>query len=226
MKIPNHIALICDGNGRWAKKRFLPRYFGHINGAKKIKEVINYALKYDIKNLTFYIFSTENWKRPLEEVQILFNLFENYIKKSKDFLMNNDIKLNIIGEKENIKNYISLIDEIENLTKNNQKLNVNIAFNYGSRSEITNTVNKLIKEGKKEITEEDISNNLYISEDVDLLIRTSGEHRISNFLLWQLAYSELYFSNIFWPDFNEEEFINALNFYNKKERRFGGIYVK
>jgi len=189
--VPHHIAIIMDGNGRWAKKRGLARSFGHMEGAKTLRKALEYLTEIGVKYLTVYAFSTENWNRPQDEVSTLMKLFLKYIKSER---------------------------------KNMMKNKINIAFNYGSRAEIVDAVNRIIDNGKENITEEDFSKYLYNDfPDPDLVIRTSGEMRISNFLLWQIAYSELYITDTLWPDFNEKEIDKAIESYNQRERRFGGV---
>lgn len=226
MKKIDHIGIILDGNGRWAKKHFFPRRIGHIKGAKNIKNVINLFIKNNIPYLTIYAFSTENWKRPKDEVDQIIDLLKNYLKKGEPFFNENDIRVKVIGLRNNLENDIlNLINHIEEKTKNNKTLTFNIAFNYGGRSEILYAVNKLLKDGYTEISENDINKNLFTSDspEPDLIIRTSGESRLSNFLLWQSSYSEIYFSDVLWPDFDEKEFNKILDNYYKRERRFGGL---
>lgn len=223
--IPNHIAIIMDGNGRWAKRRGLPRTMGHRAGAKALKKVLTHAGEIGIKYLTVYAFSTENWKRPQKEVDTLMKLFKEYLKSEKNTMMKNGVRLMVSGKKEGVsKELLEQIDKTEKLTKDNERITLNIAFNYGGRSEIVDAVNKIIKDGVTEITEESFSKYLYSDiPDPELLIRTSGELRISNFLLWQIAYSELYITDMTWPDFDEMELEKALETYMKRERRFGGL---
>ena len=221
LNLPNHVAIILDGNGRWAKKRLMPRTFGHKAGADNLVELSKYCNRIGLKNLTVFAFSTENWNRPSDEVKYLMfllkDMFERVFKK-----MDEDIRIRVIGERNNLsEDVLDVINRVEEKTKNNQGLNLNIAFNYGSRDEIIHSVNEMIKNGE-EITKENLSKHLYV-EDVDLLIRTSGEMRISNFLLWQISYSELYFTNVYWPDFGAKEFDKAIDAYNKRNRRFGGL---
>ena len=221
LNLPNHVAIILDGNGRWAKKRLMPRTFGHKAGADNLVELSKYCNRIGLKNLTVFAFSTENWKRPSDEVKYLMfllkDMFERVFKK-----MDEDIKIRVIGERDNLtSDVLDVINRVEEKTKNNQGLNLNIAFNYGSRDEIIHSVNEMIKNGE-EITKENLSKHLYV-EDVDLLIRTSGEERISNFLLWQISYSELYFTDVYFPDFDAKEFDKAIEVYNKRNRRFGGL---
>lgn len=221
MELPNHIAIILDGNGRWANKRGMPRNFGHKKGSDNLIKIAKYCNKIGLKELTVYAFSTENWKRPKEEVNYLINLLKNnFISLSKK--MDDDIKIKVIGEENHLSSDIkTVINNIQNKTKDNKGLLLNIAFNYGSKDEIINAVNQLILDNKP-INKDNLSQALYTS-DVDLLIRTSGEYRISNFLLWQIAYSELYFTDVLWPDFNSKELDKAIDAYNKRDRRFGGL---
>nr|WP_218950339.1 polyprenyl diphosphate synthase [Streptobacillus felis] len=224
-KFPKHIGIIMDGNGRWAEKRNLMRTEGHKVGAKKLEEVIEYILELNIKYLTVYAFSTENWKRPKLEVNTLMKLFEKYLIDNEEKFMKQNIRVCITGSRNNLSDkLIKKIEYIENITKNNAKLVLSIAFNYGGRLEIVDSVKKIIDE-KLEITEENISKNLYNSfiPDVDLIIRTGNEFRISNFLLWQMAYSEIYFSKLMWPDFTKDELHNSILSFIKIDRRFGGI---
>ncbi len=224
-KIPNHIAIIMDGNGRWAKRRGLPRTMGHRAGAKALKKILTHAGELGIKYMTVYAFSTENWKRPQKEVDTLMKLFKEYLKNEKNAMMKNGVRLMVSGKKEGVsKELLDEIEKTENLTKDNQSITLNIAFNYGGRSEILDAVNKIIKEGIGEVTEDTFSKYLYNDiPDPELLIRTSGELRISNFLLWQIAYSELYITDLAWPDFDEQALEGAIETYMKRERRFGGL---
>jgi undecaprenyl diphosphate synthase len=224
-KVPNHIAIIMDGNGRWAKKRGLPRTMGHRAGAKALKKILTHAGELGIKYLTVYAFSTENWKRPKKEVDTLMKLFKEYLKNEKNTMMKNGVRLMVSGKKEGVsRELLEEISKTEKLTKDNDRITLNIAFNYGGRSEIVDAVNKIIKEGLTEVTEESFAKYLYSDiPDPELLIRTSGELRISNFLLWQIAYSELYITDLAWPDFDERELEKALGTYMKRERRFGGL---
>ncbi len=214
-----------DGNGRWAQKRNLIRTEGHKVGAEKLEEVIEHVANLGIKYLTVYAFSTENWKRPKLEVTTIMKLFNKYLKINEEKFMKEKIRVCISGSRDNLSStLIKQIDYIQELTKNNDKLVLNIAFNYGGRLEIVDSVKKIINQNL-EINEENISKNLYHSfiPDVDLIIRTGNDYRISNFLLWQMAYSEIYVSELLWPDFTEEELHNAIFSYIKRDRRFGGI---
>ncbi|MGL4687549.1 MAG: isoprenyl transferase [Fusobacteriaceae bacterium] len=226
-KIPQHIAIIMDGNGRWAKKRFLPRTLGHSEGAKNLKRILTHAQKLGVKYLTVYAFSTENWKRAKDEVETLMSLFKTYIKKEEKTFQENNVKFLVSGRKENIsEDLLKAIEELSEKTKLNIGITLNIAFNYGGRSEIIDAVNKIIASGEKNIDEKIFEKYLYNNiPDPELLIRTSGEIRISNFLLWQIAYSEIYVTDKLWPDFKEKDFEDAIISFNKRERRFGGINV-
>ena len=212
-----------DGNGRWAKKKLMPRSYGHLKGLDSVQRIIQYSIKYKIQVITLYAFSTENSKRPKKEIDDLIHLFNKSISDQASNLIKNNITLKVLGDitffPEELQKKISAL---ENKCKKNNGLNLNIALHYGGKKEIVDTVNKLIKR-KKTITVDDIENNLETSQfpNVDLLIRTGGEKRISNFLIWQLAYSELYFVDALWPDFNEGIFIDALYFFQNRERRFG-----
>ncbi len=228
--LPKHIAIIMDGNGRWAKKRGKQRVFGHKSGVQSVRNIVEAAGKIGIKHLTLYAFSTENWKRPKTEVSALMTLFISAVKNETKNLMKNNVKLNAIGSLENLpKNVQENLNKIIEKTKKNTGLNLILALSYSSKQEITNAVKNIssdIQKGKisiSDITEELISNNLQTKgiPNPELLIRTSGENRISNFLLWQISYSELYFSEVLWPDFSKEHFFEAILEYQKRERRFG-----
>jgi len=226
-KIPAHIAIIMDGNGRWAKKRGKPRTFGHKNGATTLRRIVGSAQKIGIKYLSVYAFSTENWKRPNKEVNFLMKLLKNtIITELNDFVAEKAIKIRFLGDIAALPSGLQLqIKKAEEKTTNTKGMQLNIMLNYGSRKELVNAVNCLIKKGVQEITENNFSNHLYTKDipDPDLLIRTSGELRISNFLLWQLAYTELWFTDKYWPDFNEEDLLEAIKTYQKRNRRFGTI---
>ena len=230
--IPNHVAIILDGNGRWAKKRFMPRNYGHMQGAKVVEQICEDADSIGIKYLTVYAFSTENWNRPQDEVEALMKLLRNYLKDCIKRANNNNMRVRVIGEKSRLSDDIrSKIEELEECSKNNTGLNFTIALNYGSRDEIVRAVREIskdVKDGK--ISESDIDDKMisdYLDTrgipDPDLLIRTSGEERLSNFLLWQLAYTEFYFTDVLWPDFNKKELIKAVEKYNERDRRFGKV---
>ena len=224
-QVPNHIAIIMDGNGRWAKKRGLPRTFGHKEGAAALRKIITHAAKLGIKYLTVYAFSTENWKRSQEEVSALMFLFKSYIKNEEKNIMENNIRFMVSGRRENVsESLLEAIDKLQEKSKNNSGLTFNIAFNYGGRAEIIDAVNKILKSGKTSIDEVEFSKYLYNDiPDPELLIRTSGELRISNFLLWQIAYSEIYITDTLWTDFDEKELDKAIESYEKRDRRFGGV---
>lgn len=225
LNLPNHLAIILDGNGRWAKKRGMPRTYGHQQGVKNLIKISKYCNEIGIKNLTVYAFSTENWNRPKEEVDYLMNLLEEYFNGLDKNLRKRNIKLKVIGEKTNLSDKLTnIINEVQDKSKNNTGMILNIAFNYGSKDEIINAVKGIIKDNVI-LSKENIDKYLYTSEsgNIDLLIRTSGEQRISNFLLWQIAYAELYFTKVYWPDFNKKELHKALESYQKRDRRFGGL---
>lgn len=224
--IPQHVAIIMDGNGRWAERKGLPRIFGHRAGVRSVKRAIKFAIKIGIKILTLYAFSTENWSRPQSEILGLMTLLREYIKKESDTLKKNNIRLRVLGDLSKIPNDVRIsVERIISETQNNTGLILNIALNYGSRQEIVMAVNKIIEDKLQSIDEQKLSEYLYTSglPDPDLLIRTSGEYRLSNFLLWQIAYTELYFTKTLWPDFDEKEFLSAIKDYNLRKRRFGGI---
>ena len=225
-KIPEHVAIIMDGNGRWAKRRGLPRVFGHREGAKRVEEVIEFARDVGIKWLTVFAFSTENWGRPKEEVEAIMSLLVEYINKKVPELIKRDIRLRFMGRIHELPEMIrKSVEEGEEATKECNSMNFVVALNYSGKAEIIDAVNKAIKSGKQNITEEDFRQFLYIPEmpEPDLLIRTSGEERISNFMLWQTAYTEFYFTETLWPDFDSEEFLKALYEYQSRERRFGKV---
>tara|TARA_B110000902_G_C14054554_1_gene493031 strand:+ start:139 stop:816 length:678 start_codon:yes stop_codon:yes gene_type:complete len=221
----NHVAFIMDGNGRWGKKRNKDRNFGHLEGVKTVNKVVKLALKLKIPIVTFYVFSTENWKRPKSEIKYLFNLVISYFKKEISNVIKNNIKINIIGNKKKLPiNLKKILLETVNQTKKNKKLIVNLALNYGSRDEISNSFLK-IKKNKKKLSEQTINKNLYTNgmPDPDILIRTGGQKRLSNFMLWQLAYTELYFLDKLWPDFNEVDLKKIIKHFNLIKRNFGRI---
>ena len=224
LNVPNHIAIIMDGNGRWAKNRNKPRVFGHKEGAATLRKTLEYCKKIGVHYLTVYAFSTENWKRSKEEVDALMFLFKTYIKSEREELIKNKIRFMVSGREEGVsRDLIEAIRDLEEATSKDYEVTLNIAFNYGGRAEITDAVNKMLKEGITEIREEDFSKYLYNNiPDPDFLIRTSGEFRLSNFLLWQIAYTEIYVTDKYWPGFDEEEMDKAIESYSKRERRFGG----
>ena len=228
--LPKHIAIIMDGNGRWAKQRGKLRVFGHEHGVKAVREAVENCAKIGVEYLTLYAFSTENWKRPRTEVQTLMRLLVSSLKKELDTLHKNDIKLNAIGNIESLpqKAYKEL-QEVISQTQENSRMTLTLALSYGSREELKNAIKQIGTKVKnniispENIDETIINDHLYTRNlpDVDLLIRTSGEHRISNFLLWQIAYAELYFIDIFWPDFRGQHLVEAIQNYQNRERRFG-----
>lgn len=230
--IPAHVALILDGNGRWAKKRGLPRQMGHKKGCETVEQIVEDAARLGIRYLTVYGFSTENWKRPEEEVGALMQLFRYYTKRLLKIAVENNIRVKMIGERSRFAaDIVDGINRLEEETKENTGLTFIIAVNYGSRDEITRAARRIMADAKTgKITEADMTEELFSSyldtagiPDPDLLIRTSGELRLSNYLLWQLAYAELYVTDCLWPDFNREELLLAIRQYNKRERRFGGV---
>lgn len=225
LNIPNHVAIIMDGNGRWAKAKGLPRTFGHREGAKTLRKILTYAGDVGVKYLTVYAFSTENWKRSKEEVDALMFLFKTYMKNEKKTLMENNVRFMVSGSEEGVSpSLLKEIKKLEEETEDNTGITLNIAFNYGGRNEIIHAVNKIIESGVENITEQDFRKYLYKDiPDPELVIRTSGELRVSNFLLWQIAYSEFYITDIHWPDFDERTFDQAIESYNKRDRRFGGV---
>lgn len=235
MNVPRHVAVILDGNGRWAKSKGMPRNYGHAQGSKNVEKICEEAWRMGIKYLTVYAFSTENWSRPKDEVDALMKLLRNYMKTCLKTAAKNDMKVRVIGDKTRLDDDIrSRIAELEEATKNNGGLNFQIALNYGSRDEIVRAVQRIaadVRVGKME--PEDITSEVFSSyldthdiPDPDLLIRTSGEERLSNFLLWQLAYSEFYFTDVLWPDFTKEDLVKAIEQYNARDRRYGGVKKK
>ena len=224
-RIPNHIAIIMDGNGRWAERRGLPRTLGHKEGAVALRKIITYAGEIGIKYLTVYAFSTENWRRSKDEVDALMFLFKTYLKNEEKNIMKNNVRFLVSGRKNGVSSsLLEAIRKLEDKSRDNTGLTLNIAFNYGGRAEIIDAVNSILKSGADNINEEDFSKYLYNDiPDPELLIRTSGEFRISNFLLWQIAYSEIYITKALWPDFDEKELDKAIQSYNERDRRFGGV---
>ena len=229
-KLPAHIAIIMDGNGRWAKQKGMVRVFGHENGTKAVRQAVEASAEIGIKNLTLYAFSTENWNRPKLEVQTLMKLLVKSLKKEIKTLQDNEIKLQAIGHLEDLpKNAVEELQYVIDQTKNNENMTLTLALSYGSRDEIVKVIKDISSKVKNNIISVDtidesiINKHLYTQNlpDVDLLIRTSGEHRISNFLLWQIAYAELYFTDILWPDFKKEDLYEAILNYQNRERRFG-----
>jgi undecaprenyl diphosphate synthase len=228
--LPKHLAIIMDGNGRWAKQKGLLRAFGHENGTKAVRETVETCAKLGIENLTLYAFSTENWNRPKLEVDTLMKLLINSLKNELKTLKNNNIKLNTIGNFEKLPSSAQKeLSQVISQTKDNDRMTLTLALSYGSREEIVSAIKEISAKVKNNIISVDaidesiINQHLYTQNlpDVDLLIRTSGEHRISNFLLWQIAYAELYFTDVLWPDFREKDLYEAIISYQKRERRFG-----
>ena len=224
-RLPKHIAIIMDGNGRWATNRNKPRVFGHNEGMKRVVDVVENSLNIGIKYLSLYAFSTENWKRPQKEIDFLMQILIKYIDDQLNKLVTQGVKINILGDISVLpKKVIQKIEYALDSTKDNDKLILNIAINYGSRQEILKAVNTAIEKGEI-LTDDEFSNLLYTRNqpDVDLLIRPGGEKRLSNFLLYQMSYAELYFSDIYWPDFKLESLIDAIYWYQNRDRRFGGL---
>ncbi len=225
-KIPYHVGIIMDGNGRWAKKRFLPRLAGHKAGVDALKRVTTAAKELGIKELSFFAFSTENWQRDKEEVDGIFDLVLKHLEENYDRFIRDNVKITTMGDISKLPQKLyKLLNDVTDKTKHNTEFVVNIGLNYGSRAEIIRACNNLIEKGKKNISQQDFINELYTSslKDPDLIIRTSGEQRLSNFLLFQSAYSELYFTKTYWPDFNKKHLIKAIKNYQSRDRRFGKI---
>jgi len=231
-RIPEHIAIICDGNGRWAKKRLQPRTMGHRKGGFNIRDIARSCNKLGIKYVTFFCFSTENWNRPKSEVDYLMTAPLRFIKRFKKDILNGESQIRLIGRKDRLsKEFLDTFSDLEEKTKDHKGVVVSLCVDYGSYDEITTAIKEIAEDYKNnkislnDINEELVNNHLFTKgyPKLDLLIRTSGEYRISNFLLWQLAYAELYFTDVLWPDFNEKELIKALLDYQRRDRRFGGI---
>lgn len=231
-KIPQHVAIILDGNGRWAKSRRLPRTQGHLEGVKRVDEAINTCIKMGIKVLTVYVFSTENWSRPKNEVSMLIHTLVAALNRKVRKMHEAGVRLQFIGRRQGIPDQVTKgFEDATKLTKDNTKITVNVAFNYGGRTEILEAFSQILEDvqtgkiRKEDISEQMFGDYLYTRglPDPDLLIRTSGEKRISNFLLWQLSYAEFYFTDKFWPDFNEAEFRKAIEDFQGRERRYGGL---
>lgn len=229
-KLPRHVAIIMDGNGRWAKKRKLPRVEGHRAGADSVREAVETCARLGIKYLSLYAFSRENWRRPRKEVATLWRLLEDYLKKEDKVLVKNKFRLKVIGQRKAIPASVQKeLERVEELTKENERMTIILALNYGGRTEIIDGVKKILREKDFDIDSLDegkFSRYLYTAHlpDPDLLIRTSGEMRVSNFLLYQIAYSEIWITPDFWPDFRKKHILQALVDYQKRERRFGDIY--
>jgi len=222
--IPKHIAFIMDGNGRWAKKQFMPREYGHTAGAKRFREIVQHCSDVGVEYVTVYAFSTENWKRPKREVDAIMNLFRDYIREvARDFETKN-IRIRFIGNRSVFDDKLrEEMEHVEELTKHRHKT-LCVAVNYGGKGELVDAVNQLIASGKTSVTEEDITNAIYsgVVPPPDMIVRTGGEMRLSNFLLWQSAYSEYVFMNVLWPDFGPEDLDKAIEEYHRRNRRFGG----
>ena len=232
LNVPQHVAIILDGNGRWAKKKHLPRNMGHVQGSKTVERIIEDAYDLGIKYLTVYAFSTENWKRPKDEVDALMKLLRDYLKNCIKRANKNNMKVRVIGDVSGLSQDLQdKIRQLEEASKDNTGINFTIALNYGSRDEMVRAMKHMaedIQSGriqKEDITEASFQNYLDTRDlpDPDLMIRTSGEQRLSNFMLWQLAYTEFYFTDVLWPDFNKKELKKAIEYYNGRDRRFGGI---
>ncbi len=230
--VPRHVAIILDGNGRWAKKRFLPRNAGHAAGSKNVEKICAAAWDMGIEYVTMYAFSTENWSRPKDEVDALMKLLNNYLKDCINTSKKNNMQVRVIGNVSKLEESLQMkIQELEEVSSHNTGLHFQVALNYGSRDEIKRSIKKItekVKNGKLDINDIDenvISAHLdtYGIPDPDLMIRTSGEQRLSNYLLWQLAYAEFYFTDVLWPDFNKKELEKAVEFYQTRNRRFGGV---
>ena len=218
----NHIAFIMDGNGRWGKKKKKGRNFGHIKGVEVVKKIVSSSVKFKIPVVTFYVFSSENWKRPKKEISFLFKLISNYFSKEIKSVMSQGIKINIIGEMNKLSPEVKkILKKTMHLTKKNKKILVNLAINYGSKNEILNA----IKKTKKELSLKNFEKNLFTKNipHPDILIRTGGHQRLSNFMLWQLAYAELFFLKKLWPDFNSRDLKKVINQYKQSKRNFGAI---
>lgn len=232
LNIPRHVAIILDGNGRWAKKRNLPRNMGHTEGAKVVEQICEDAYNLGIEYLTVYAFSTENWRRPEDEVKALMLLLRTYLKSWEKKAKKEKLKIRVIGDKTGLdSDIVSSIERLETLSRDYDGLNFTIAINYGGRDELVRAFKKIgldLASGNLEacdITEQMISEHLDTKElpDPDLMIRTSGEQRLSNYMLWQLGYAEFYFTDVLWPDFTKEDLIEAIRYYNGRERRYGGV---
>ncbi len=232
MRVPEHVAIILDGNGRWAKKRFLPRNMGHAQGSKTVEKIIEDAFDMGIKYLTVYAFSTENWRRPKDEVDALMKLLRDYLKTCIKRANKNNMRVRVIGDVTGLSEDLrEKIEQLEEASKGNTGINFTIALNYGSRDEMIRAMKKMAGDllagtlKKEDITEDVFAGYLDTKgiPEPDLMIRTSGEQRLSNFMLWQLAYTEFYFTDVLWPDFNKKELKKAVEYYNGRERRFGGI---
>ena len=235
MKLPNHIAIILDGNGRWAKNKGMPRSYGHVVGCDNLEKMCNTICDMGIRYLTVYAFSTENWKRSQEEIKVLMNLFRRYLKRCEKSAKKNEMRVKIIGDPEGLEPDIQRsIRELEDMSRDYNRMFFQIALNYGGRDEILRAATRLAADaGQGKLPDGKISEDLFSSyldtagiPDPDLLIRTSGEQRLSNFLLWQLAYTEFYFTDVPWPAFDKQELVKAIEKYNERDRRYGGVKEK
>ena len=228
-RLPQHVAVIMDGNGRWAKARSLPRIEGHRAGIESVREIVETAARTGVKVLTLYAFSSENWKRPQREVSTLFRLMVEFLKKEDRILIENDLRLTVLGRRDGLPaKALRELDRVEEITRGNRRMRFCVALNYGGRSEIVDAVKRLLTDGVKDPTAVDeaaIGSRLYTAglPDPDLLIRTSGEFRVSNFLLWQIAYAEIWITPVYWPEFRRLHFLQAIVDYQKRERRFGDV---
>lgn len=232
LRIPNHVAIIMDGNGRWAKKRMMPRNLGHVQGSKNVEKICEAADKLGVEYLTVYAFSTENWSRPQDEVDAIMKLLKSYLKDCIKTSKKNNMRVRVLGDISRLSQEMQQsIRELEEESKSNTGLNFQVALNYGSRDEMLRAMKKLLADYDnhkftiEEFDEAKFENYLDTKgiPDPDLLIRTSGEQRLSNYLLWQLAYTEFYFTDVLWPDFNKNEFMKAIEYYNNRDRRYGGV---
>ncbi len=230
LTVPHHVGIIMDGNGRWAKQRSLPRNLGHREGAEALKEVLEACVEFGIKELTVYAFSTENWRRPADEVKHLMMLLDYFIQRELNRLDKQGVQIRHIGREEGVdEQRLQKIHQAVEQTQHNDRLILNVAFNYGGRAEIVDAVRAIVRAGTppEEIDEETICQHLYTarSPDPDLIIRTGGEYRLSNFLIWQASYAEIYSTEVFWPDFGRDELLQAIFAFNERERRYGGVHA-
>ena len=226
IKIPVHIAIIMDGNGRWAKRQGMPRIMGHYRGAEVAEEITKACIDLGVRYLTLFAFSTENWKRPKEEVNLLFDLLRNYLTSKREDLNRLGVRLRFIGRRDRIDPDLrDLMTDLEQETSKNDRITVILAVDYGGRDDIVRAVNRALREGLLDLDEETFSKFLDLAgvPDPDLLIRTAGERRVSNFLLWNLAYTELYFTDVCWPDFTKEELLRAIEDFSRRKRKFGRV---
>lgn len=228
MAVPHHIGIIMDGNGRWAKERGLPRNLGHRQGAEALKVVLEAAAEFGVRELTVYAFSTENWSRPPDEVKHLMMLLDYFIQRELDRLDRNGVQIRHIGREEGVDSArLQKIRQAVEQTRHNERLILNVAFNYGGRAELVDAVRAIVRAGTpaEQIDEQLISQHLYThpSPDPDLIVRTGGEYRLSNFLIWQASYAEIYSTEVYWPDFGRDELLKAIRAFNERERRYGGL---